>query len=321
MNRAALIGAAATLDALLGDPPALPHPVRAMGTLIGGLERAARTWTKSTPARERIAGIGTVIAVVGATFLSVRFLLAISGEPGTPRRRAFEILGAASTLAWRNLIDESFSVLTALEAHDLPRARILLARIVGRDTEHLTPSEVARATIETLSESACDGIVAPLFYLTLGGIPLAFAYKAVNTLDSMIGHPEVPYRDFGRFAAKLDDSANFLPARASAAVISGAAQLLYGSGKRAMHTALRDGASHRSPNAGWPEAAIAGALGVRLGGINRYAGIAQEAPFLGAEFGAPDACDVRRAIEIITLATVLATAASMLISAIRDAAA
>jgi len=255
------LAAAYVLDWFFGDPEWFPHPVRGIGFAVGAGTRAARP-TATCPAVEFVQGAALSAGVVGASAVVARGLCAAG--PG------METLLAWTTLATRSLLNEACHVLDALEAGDLSTARLRLARIVGRDTADLDSSEVVRAVVETVAESTCDGIVAPLLYLASGGVPAAFAYKAVNTLDSMIGHREVPYTYFGRFAARLDDLCNFLPARLTVSALSGAAMLSGLDGKGALRVAWRDGRLHVSPNAGRVEAAMAGALGVRLGGVNYY---------------------------------------------------
>jgi adenosylcobinamide-phosphate synthase len=225
---------------------------------------------------------------------------------GRPKNAAWQVLLTWTTLATRSLLDESLAVIRALEANDLVLARKRLARIVGRDTADLDESEIARALIETLAESACDGIVAPLFWLAVGGVPAAMAYKAINTLDSTIGHPEPPYRHFGRLAARMDDGANFIPARLTALGIVAAAKFQGG------RIWLRDGGLHASPNAGQSEAAMAGALGVRLGGANTYDGRLRLAPVLNAEGRRPMARDARAALSIVAIVSGLAFGVALL---------
>ena len=216
MIKAWKLAAAYALDWIVGDPEALPHPVRLIGSVI---DRGHKQFLSRhcNPACEWAKGAALSTAVVGTTALLGR---AVSGT-----NVLCEVFLAATTLATRNLLDEASNVLNALDAGELGLARARLSRIVGRDTANLTESEIARAVIETLAESTCDGIVAPMFYLALGGVPAALAYKAVNTLDSMIGHREPPYTYFGRFAARMDDVCNLLPARIAAASIVLAAPL------------------------------------------------------------------------------------------------
>jgi len=188
---------------------------------------------------------------------------------------------AASTMATRSLLDEARAVRRFLLVGDLPSARQQVARIVGRDTQELDEPEVTRAVIETLAESASDGIVAPMFYLAIGGVPAALAYKAVNTLDSMIGHRGKHYEFFGKCAARLDDIASFIPARLTALLLLCGAWTLHLDWRGAWRIMRRDRAKHKSPNAGVTEAAMAGALGVRIGGTNFYDGERHDGQYLG----------------------------------------
>jgi len=195
-------------------------------------------------------------------------------------------------------------VIHALRQDDLALARHRLSRIVGRDTAHLDAEEISRAVIETLAESASDGIVAPMFYIALGGIPLAMAYKAINTLDSMIGHADTRYFYFGKAAARLDDVANYLPSRVTALAIIATSSHPHSSW-RIWH---RDGSKHKSPNAGQPEAAVAGALHVTLGGSNTYAGELIRSPGMGEEFPAATPAKAAQAIRLVAKASLLCLA-------------
>jgi adenosylcobinamide-phosphate synthase len=289
------LAAAYGLDLLLGDPEWFPHPVRGFGAMIRVGERQLRR-LGGEPATELLAG-----AVLTCSVVTMGWAM------GRPRNAAWQVLLAWTALATRSLLDEASAVIHALEANDLALARTRLARIVGRDTADLDPSEISRAVIETLAESACDGIVAPLFWLAVGGVPLAMSYKAINTLDSMIGHPEPPYRHFGRFAARLDDAAGFMPARLTALLIVSAAMF------RGFGIWLRDGNKHASPNAGQSEAAMAGALGVRLGGPSTYDGHPHDAPLLNACGRRPDVGDARAALSIVAIVSGLAFGAALLV--------
>jgi len=222
---------------------------------------------------------------------------------------AFEVGLAWTTLAARDLLDEAASVIASLETGDLARARVRVARIVGRDTAHLDAAELARATIETLAESACDGIVAPLLTLAVGGVPLALAFKAASTLDSMIGHMEPPHTFLGRSSARLDDLACYVPARITALLIASCAPIVDGDRTRALAVLRSDGHRHRSPNAGRPEAAMAGALGVRLGGANCYDGVLHMAPLLGPSLAAPTAAAAKRAANLVSISALVTAAA------------
>jgi adenosylcobinamide-phosphate synthase len=222
-----------------------------------------------------------------------------------------EIWLGSSCLATRNLLDEAAQVLRTLDSGDLVSARQQLGRIVGRDTASLDESEICRAVIETLAESLSDGIIAPLFYFALGGVPMAIAYKAVNTLDSMIGHRDAKYFYFGRVAARLDDLANWIPARITAILICVASAVVSGRalGLQAGRVWLRDGSHHASPNAGQAESAMAGALGVRLGGANCYGGDRIVTPYFGTEFAKPNRSQGNQALRLVTLASMLGFAA------------
>jgi adenosylcobinamide-phosphate synthase len=203
-------------------------------------------------------------------------------------------------------------VLTALRSDALDIARDRLSRIVGRDTRSLEPSEIFRAVIETVAESTSDGIIAPLLYLAIGGVPIAMAYKAVNTLDSMIGHPEPPYEWFGTFSARLDDVANYVPARITAALIAVAPLIVGGHPWQAIKTWRADGRLHASPNAGQVEATMAGVLGVQLGGSNFYDGVEVHRPLIGSALLAPspDAADRSLVVAFVCSALGCALAAS-----------
>lgn len=291
--------AAYALDLLVGDPQGFPHPVRAIGAGIERGERIARRYARNDPAKELLAGTALTAVIIGTTYATT--LLLLEGAKRYDRRigNILAVVLAWTTLATRNLLDEVHIVTRALERDDLPVARARLSRIVGRDTAKLDESEIARAAIETLAESLCDGVITPLCALAAGGVPAAMAFKAISTLDSMIGHMEAPYAFFGRVAARLDDLANFIPARLTALLIIAVSPTPL----RAARVFLRDGKRHRSPNAGCCEAAMAGALGVRLGGANRYAGILRDASFIGAELRVPCAADIRVALRITFLAS------------------
>jgi len=301
VNRACLVAAAFASDLACGDPRWFPHPVRVFGAAIASAERLARRFTRRDPVREMIAGTVVAVSIIVAAYGSVRTVTRPSTRIDPRLTRTLEIAFAWTTLATRDLLAEADAVIAALERNDLDGARARLRRIVGRDTATLDASEIARATIETLAESACDGIVAPLCALALGGAPLAVAFKAISTLDSMLGHIEAPYTYFGRCAARLDDVACWLPARATALLICACAALAPGSARDAWATWRADGRRHASPNAGQPEAAMAGALRVRLGGVNRYDEEFREAPVLGVRFRPPTAADARRAQRLVAV--------------------
>jgi adenosylcobinamide-phosphate synthase len=261
-----------------------------------------------------MAGAALTFGLAGATYLGTAKAIEMAHRIGTVTGIAIETLLGWACVASRNLVDETLAVIRALEQDNLPQARQRLARIVGRDTQALSETEMHRAVIETLAESACDGIVAPLFYMAIGGVPLAMAYKAVNTLDSMIGHADQRYFYFGKVAARLDDVANYLPSRLTALAIVTAAGM---NSKSALHIWWRDGEKHKSPNAGQPESAMAGALQVRLGGENTYAGERIAAPLLAAEFEQPTRHHAKRALRLVAAVSLLSAAAAIIVR-IRD---
>ena len=268
------------LDWLIGDPAWLPHPVRWMGRMISGGEWLLRRFIH-TSSSEFVAGLVLTLIVVGTFGFGSWILLHWLGVWNPKLAFAVSVYLAALTLATRSLLDEARAVRRFLLNGDLPSAQQQVARIVGRDTQELDEPEVTRAVIETLAESASDGIIAPMFYLAIGGVPAALAYKAVNTLDSMIGHRGKHYEFFGKFAARLDDVASFIPARVTALLLVSAAWTLHLDWHGAWRIMRRDGGKHKSPNAGRPEAAMAGALGVRIGGTNFYDGERHDGQSLG----------------------------------------
>lgn len=278
------------LEAAVGYPEALndrvPHPVTALGGAITALERRWNQPTRGEGER-RILGMATMVLVGGGAALAgLAATRALKGRWGVAA-----LAGLATTgLAQRSLHDHVAAVLRALERDDLAAARQAVGRIVGRDTDDLDASGVAAAALESLAESFNDGVVAPAFWLALGGLPGLFAYKAANTADSMIGHREPRWRSFGWAAARTDDLMNLAPARLAGVLIAVAG----GGGWREM---VRDAPKHASPNAGWPEAAMAGALGVRLGGPARYDGEMTQRPTFG-DGPLPQVEDLRRGLAV-----------------------
>jgi len=290
------------LDFFLGDPQGLPHPIRWMGRAIERAEPVFRSCFQD-PRRAGLLFAAVLVSVTwGVAFLLVRAAHGISPGLGG----LVEILMIYYALAARSLMDAAQSVACALEAGDLAAARRRVAMIVGRETDQLDREGVSRAAVETVAENLVDGIVAPLLYAVLGGGPLAMAYKMVNTLDSMVGYKNDRYRDFGRAAARLDDAANWLPARLTVPCAALAAALLNGRWRTVLATVRRDGRKHTSPNAGLPEAAFAGALAVRLGGPNRYHGVMVAKPWIGADFGPASTADIGRSCDLMLLTTVWA---------------
>jgi adenosylcobinamide-phosphate synthase len=308
MNRGTLVSAAWLVDQIAGDPEWLPHPVRLIGLATARGEASIRRPHQSELST-LVSGASLTFAVVVATYYVTRQTIHLASRQSPALGNTVELLLAWTCLAAQNLQQEATSVTNALDSGDIPLARRRLARIVGRDTAHLDTHEICRATIETLAESASDGILAPIFYMALGGVPLAMAYKAVNTLDSMIGHADERYLYFGKPAARLDDAANYLPARLTAASIFAASAILQQADAAAAYkTWRRDSGHHKSPNAGHPESAMAGALHVQLGGDNTYQGEVVSSPRIGNEFPPPDLSKVKRAIRVVSLVTLFGVA-------------
>ena len=282
------------LEGALGWPMSLHvrigHPVGLFAKIITGCERALNrpAWTDL---RRRLAGLLAMLALIGGVVCVVALaVLAIRALAGAQAWIVLALL-AWPALAARSLDDHVRPVLAALEAGDLAAARRRVGMIVGRETGGLDTAGVARAAIESLAESFCDGVVAPLFWFAAGGLPGVWAYKAINTADSLIGHPEAPLRAYGWAAARIDDLANLIPARLSGLLLC----LVGGGGWRVM---LRDHALHASPNAGWPEAAMAGVLGVRLAGPVSYDGVLARKPWIGKEGAEAGAAELRRALAV-----------------------
>jgi adenosylcobinamide-phosphate synthase len=277
LGHTAVILAAVLLDLLLGDPRWLPHPVVLIGKLITVLEKGLRRRIRN----ERLAGVLLLIVTVGTTFGVA--LAVVKGAYAVNPYLGFTAAAvlAYTALAARSLHRESRLVADALARGDMVEARRYLSYIVGRDTAALDEPEVWRATVETVAENTSDGVIAPLFFLLLGGPALALAYKAVNTLDSMVGYKNERYLRVGWASARCDDLANWLPARLTGLLMVLVAPLIGLSGLQAWRIIRRDGRNHSSPNSGVPEAAAAGALGVQLGGTNYYFGQPVAKPTIG----------------------------------------
>ncbi len=272
-----VIIAAVALDLIVGDPRWLPHPVVGIGRLISALEKVLRRLIRN----EHTAGALLLVTVVGVTCLLAVVLLTGASAANPYLGFAVATLLSWTCLAARSLHGESKLVADRLADGDLPGARHYLSRIVGRDTDDLNEQELWRALVETVAENSSDGIIAPLFYLMVGGPVLGLAYKAVNTLDSMVGYKNERYLKFGWASARFDDLANWFPARLTGLLMAVVAPFVGLSAARAFTMMVRDGGNHSSPNSGIPEAATAGALGVRLGGTNRYFGKPVDKPTIG----------------------------------------
>ena len=305
---AALCGYA--LDCLLGDPAALTpiHPVVWMGKGVHALEKALRERFPKTEPGELAAG-AVMAALLGiGTVLSSAAILRL-----VRRKSPFAAFLLASVWSWqvlaaKNLRDEAKNVQSKLEHDSLDAARQAVARIVGRDTAALSPEGVARAAIETVAENFSDGVIAPMTYLMLGGAPLALGYKAVNTMDSMVGYKNETYLYFGRAAARLDDFVNYIPARLSALMLISAARLTGEDAGNALRVWRRDRRNHASPNSGQCEAAAAGALHLRLCGPASYFGVQHDKPYIGDDDRPVTPEDIDRVCRMEAAGTLLALA-------------
>ncbi len=298
------------MDLTLGDPWWLGHPVVWMGKAISFLERRVYGLRFTVYGKElnhkKIAGIILTVIIVGGSFLITWTIIKIAYKLHPVLGLIVTIWGAFVTLSIRGLGEGGGGVYLALEGKNLTLARERLSQIVGRDTKNLRRREIIRGTVESVSENTIDGVVAPLFYLFLGGVPLAFAYKAINTLDSMIGYQNKKYKDFGWAGARLDDIANYMPARIGGVLISLGAFFFKKDGKNAFRVMFRDGRKYHSPNAGLPQGAMAGALRIRLGGINYYQGKKTVKPYLGNPQRELSPIHIKESINLMYLTSSLA---------------
>ena len=272
MLHLAAIIAGFILDLIFGDPHWLPHPICLIGNLIGFIERNLRPRLEPNKGALLLGGALMVIIVLVISFVVPMAILLAAGMVSPWLAFALETLMCYQIFATKCLRDESMKVYTALHNHDLADARVKLSWIVGRDTQNLDEEEITKGAVETVAENTADGIMAPMFYMFLGGVPLAFLYKGINTMDSMVGYKNDKFLYFGRCAAKLDDLANLLPARITGLVMIGAAFVLRLDGKNAWKILWRDRYNHLSPNSAMTESVTAGALNIQLGGDHFYFG-------------------------------------------------
>lgn len=304
MTVAHQVVAALLLDLVFGDPRWLPHPVRLLGGLATALEAPTR---RVLP--PRIAGIVTALVVLSVTGGGTYALLMGAAKIHPWLAGVFGTLLLYTCIAARDLAKHANEVLRSLCASDIPRARQRVGWMVGRDTDRLDEPEIVRAAVESIAENTVDGVTAPLFYGCLFGPVGAIVYKAINTLDSTFGYKNERYLRFGWASARIDDVANFVPARLTAPLVALAASLLRLRAASALAVWLRDGRKHPSPNSGLTEAAMAGALGVQLGGLNYYAGQPSPKPTLGDPLVPLNRKHIRSASVLMLITTLLATAA------------
>ena len=269
------------LDLLIGDPHGFPHPVVLIGKLIDVTEKGMRKIFPKTVRGENFAGAAIWLIVVIVSTALPALLLWLAYGVSRWLGLALETIMCAQILATKSLRQESMKVYQALQTGDLEKARHAVSMIVGRDTQRLDEAGVARAAVETVAENTSDGIIAPMLFLAIGGAPLGFFYKAVNTMDSMLGYVEMPYKNVGLVPAKMDDLFNFLPARISALLMLAAGALLGMDGKNGWKIFKRDRYNHASPNSAQTESVCAGLLGLRLAGDAWYHGVLHKKKFIG----------------------------------------
>ncbi len=283
------------LDLIAGDPRFLPHPVKGMGRAIEFLEGVLRR----LPLNPYLSGGILVIILVGGTYLLVSEIVFLAFRVNYFLGEVVTIFFIYTALSIRDLDKETKEVYLALKVDDMALAQKRLSFIVGRDTEDLTQDEIIRACVETVAENTVDGVISPLFYAFLGGAPLALAFKAVNTLDSMVGYRDERYAKLGWASARLDDLANFIPARLSALIIPLAASIMKRRGRISFSTIAKDRKKTFSPNAGIPEAAFTGALGITLGGRLWYRGKEAVIPIMGKDLKPKEIGDILSAIYLM----------------------
>lgn len=295
------------IDLLVGDPRWLYHPVRIIGNGISFLESCFRRWFPATQKGERMGGFLLVILICAGSALVPLGILYVAYEIHTLLGIGMETFFCYQMLAVKSLKQESMRVFEELEKGDLKGARYAVSMIVGRDTQSLDEAGVTKAAVETVAENTSDGIIAPLFYMAIGGPVLMFFYKGVNTMDSMVGYKNEKYLNFGRYAAKLDDILNYIPARISAWLMIAGARVLGFDSKNAVKIFKRDRYNHASPNSAQTEAVMAGALDVQLAGNAYYFGKLCEKPTIGDAIRPVEKKDIPRANQLLYVSAALGT--------------
>lgn len=296
-----VLPAAFALDLAFGDPRWLPHPVRWMGKAISIFEPRFRQLSANPVRCGFLYAVFLISVIWSMTFLIVETAARVHPllKPG------LEIVLIFFCISARSLEDAAMEIYRYLLQKRVNQAREKVALIVGRDVDKYNAEGIAKAAVETVAENLVDGFVSPFFFAAIGGAPLAVAYKMVNTLDSMVGYKNEKYINFGKASARIDDILNYIPTRLSVPVISLATQILSGKGVRSFGTALKEGANHSSPNAGYPEAAFAGALGLKLNGPNYYHGQLVDKPYIGVRFGKTSPGHIKKACDIMMLSSLL----------------
>lgn len=308
-----IIGIAFILDLIFADPVWLPHPIRFIGTLIKKSEEFFRKNLGSGKNRELLGGTATVVLVSGISYFLPFLVLFLAFKIHPFFAGLLETLMCFQILAAGSLKKESMRVYEALKADDILLARKYLSWIVGRDTTNLDKEAIIRASVETVAENTTDGVVAPLIFMAIGGAPLGFLYKAVNTMDSMIGYKNDKYFYFGKVAARLDDVLNFIPARITALLMVLACKMVGLNSKNALKILIRDGNNHSSPNSGKTEAACAGAIGIRLGGSNYYFGKLVEKPTIGDPLQTVKPTDIIKANKLMYMSSIIGASAIVMV--------
>lgn len=301
------------IDCVVGDPHGLPHPVVGIGKLISFLEKHLRQFFPKTKSGEKAAGTLLWVLVVCVSTSLPLGILHFARRLSPWLGLGLESLMCWQILAAQSLKSESMNVYKALKSGDLPASRYAVSMIVGRDTEHLDELGVARAAVETVAENTSDGVIAPMLYLALGGAPLGFAYKAVNTMDSMLGYVEPPYRNIGLVPAKMDDIFNFIPARLSALLMLTAGWFLRLDVKNGWRIFRRDRFNHASPNSAQTESVCAGLLGLRLAGDAWYHGCLHKKKFIGDPLREITIEDISRACRLMYATTLLMLALCLIL--------
>jgi len=297
-----VILAAFILDFILGDPKILPHPIIYMGKAIDFFEAWFRKYVKHL----LISGIIFAGFLIFSTWLTAFIMIKISMNLHPVFGMVVQAILLFFCFSSTSLEKAAMSVFSALGENDIETARKKVSMIVGRQTETLDEIAITRASVETVAENFVDGFLSPLFFAMIGGVPLALAYKMVNTLDSMVGYKNDTYILFGRASARIDDVANFIPARISVLIIALAASFLsFKKGVSALKTGFSQGSHHKSPNAGYPEAAFSGALEIKLGGPNMYHGTLVEKPYIGKAFKDPEKEKIKQACDLMMFSTFL----------------
>ena len=304
------------LDLLIGDPHWLYHPIRLVGALISALEKLLREVFPKNKNGELTAGVFLLALTAGITTGCAWGLLYLAGRIHPWVRFALETVMCYQLLATKALKDETMKVYTALSRGDLKQARYAVSMVVGRDTEVLDETGVTKAAVETVAENASDGVIAPLLFLAIGGAPLGFFYKAVNTMDSMVGYKNDKYLYFGRAAARFDDVLNYIPARLSGALMSAAASFCGLDAGNAWKIFLRDRRNHSSPNSAHTEAAAAGALHIQLAGNAYYFGKLYEKPTIGDPDRPVEYEDIRRVNRLLYATAVLTLIVFMVVKGV-----